>query len=85
MTATHLARRLKAKWFQMHREHCFFLNSKSFKFTLNGDSLVAGLHRYYKKWSNFFKPIDAVDKLQNVLWRVQNLLIPSSLKKDVIL
>ena len=52
---------------------------------------MAGLHRYYKIWNNFFKPIDALycgiggDKVQNVLWRVQNLPISSSLKNAVIL
>ena len=51
---------------------------------------MAGLHRYYKIWNKFFKPIDALncgiggDKVQNVLWRVQNLPISSSLKNDVI-
>ena len=68
-----LARSLKAKWFQMYREHCFALNSKSFKSILIGDPLIAGFHRYYKIWNNFFKPIDALncgkggDKMQNVL------------------
>ena len=91
MTTIPLARPLKAKWFQMHREHCFLLNSKSFKSILIGDSLMAGLHRYSKIWNNFFKPIDALkcgiggDKVQNVLWRVQNLPISSSLKNAVIL
>ena len=75
----------------MHHEHCFLLNSKSFKSILIVDSLIAGLHRYCKIWSNFFKPTDAFncgiggDKEQNVLWRVQNLLISSSLKNAVIL
>ena len=86
MTTIPLALPLKAKWFQIHREHCFLLNSKSFKFILIRDSLMDGLHRYCKIWNNFFKPIDALncgiggDKVQNVLWRVQNLLISSSLK-----
>ena len=51
---------------------------------------MAGLHRHYKIWSNFFKPIDAPncgiggDKVQNVLRPVQNLSI-SSLKNTAIL
>ena len=75
----------------MYREHCFVLNSKSFKFILIGDSLVSGLHRYCKMWNNFFKTTDALnwgmggDKVQNVLWRVQNLPISSSLKNVAIL
>ena len=57
------------------------LNSKSFKSILIWNSLIAGLNRYCKIWSNFFKPIDALnsdigmDKRQNVLWWVQNLPI----------
>ena len=91
MATIPLARPFKAKWFQMHREHCFLLNSKSFKSILIGDSLMAELHRYSKIWNNFFKPIDALNcdiggnKVQNVLWRVQNLPISSSLKNAVIL
>ena len=90
-TTIPLARPLKAKWFQMHRKHCFALNSKNFKSILIGDSLMPGLNRYYKIRNNFFKPIDALncgiggDKVQNVLWRVQNLPISSSLKNAVIL
>ena len=74
MATIPLARPLKAKWFQMHREHCFLLNSNSFKSILIGDSLMAGLYCYCKIWNNFFKPIDALncgiggDKVQNVLW-----------------
>ena len=91
MTTIPLACPLKAKWFQMHREHCFLLNSKSFKSILIGDSFMAGLHRYSKIWNNFFKPIDSLncdiggDKVQNALWRVQNLPMSSSLKNAVIL
>ena len=91
MTTIPLACPLKAKWFQMHCEHCFLLNSKSFKSILTGDSLMAGLHHYCKIWNNFFETIDALncglreDKMQNVLWQVQNLLISSSLKNAVIL
>ena len=85
MTTIPLAHPLKAKWFQMHREHCFLLNSKSVKSILIGDSLMAGLHRYCKIWNNFFKLKDALncgiggDKVQNLLWRVQNLPTSSSL------
>ena len=61
MTAIPLTRPLKAKWFQMHRKHCFLLNSKSFKSILIGDSLMAGLHHYYKIWNNFFEQIDALN------------------------
>ena len=91
MTTIPLARPIKAKWFQVHREYRFLLNSKSFKSILIGDSLMAGLHRYYKIWNNFFKAIDALncgiggDKVQSVLWRVQNFTISSTLKNAVIL
>ena len=51
----------KAKWFQMHREHCFILKSNSFKSILIEDSLIAGLNRYCKIWNNFFKPIVALN------------------------
>ena len=85
-----LARPLKGKESQMHCKHCFVLNSKSFKSILTGDSLIAGLHHYYKIWNNLFKTLDALncgiggDKVQYLLWQVQNLLISSSLKNVVI-
>ena len=52
---------------------------------------MAGLYCYCKIWNNFFKPIDALncgiggDKVQNVLWRGQNLPISLSLKNAFIL
>ena len=64
---------------------------KCFKSILIGDSLIAGLNCYYKIWNDFFKPINALNcgiggyKVQNVLWRVQNLPIYCSLKNVVIL
>ena len=61
MTTIPLARPLKAKWFQMHWEDCFLLNSKSFNSILIGEFLMAGLHHYCKIWNNFFKPIDALN------------------------
>ena len=91
ITTILLACPLKAKWFQMHCKHCLVLNNKSFKSILIGHYLVAGLHRYYKIWNNFFKPIDALNcgigggKVQSVLWRLQNLPISTSLKNAVIL
>ena len=91
MTTIPLAHPLEAKWFQMHCEHCFLLNNKSFKSIFIGDSLMTGLLCYCKIWNNFFKPIDVLncgiggDKVQNVLWLVQNLLINSSLKNAITL
>ena len=62
MTTIPLARPISTKWFQMHCEHCFVSNSKSFKSIFIGDSLIVGLHRYYKIRNNFFKPIDAPNR-----------------------
>ena len=86
-TAIPLARPRKARWFQIHHEDCFILNSKIFKSILIADSLMAGLNRYCMIWNNFFKPIEVLncdirgDKVQNVLWQVQNLPIFFFLKK----
>ena len=47
-----------------------------------GDSLIAGLSRYPNIWRRYFKPLNAIncgiggDRIQNVLWRSNNL--PSS-------
>ena len=75
----------------MYPEHCFILNSKSFKSILIGDSLIAVLNRYFKISRIVFKTIKALNcdiggnHVQNVLWRVQNIDISSSLKNTVIL
>lgn len=60
MATIPLAISLKTKWFQLHREDCFGLNSKSFKSILTGDSLITGLNRLCKIWNNFFKPLNGL-------------------------
>ena len=49
---------------------------------LIGDSIIAGLSRYSNIWNRYCKPSNAIncgiggDRVQNILWRCQNL--PSS-------
>ena len=58
----------------MHREHCLVLTALLLTARASNLSLMTGLHRYYKIWNNFFKPVDALncgiggDKVQNVLY-----------------
>ena len=57
---------------------------------LIGDSIVSGLSRYWKVWSKYFEPLQALnfgiggDRTQNVLWRLQNGKIPKNLEMAII-
>ena len=55
-----------------------------------GDSIVSGLSRYWKVWSKYFEPLQALklaiggDRTQHILWRLQNGEIPKNLQTAVI-
>ena len=56
---------------------------------LLGDSIINGLSRYNKVWKNFFGS-DTMncgiggDKVENILWRAENLNLPSHIKNVII-
>ena len=52
---------------------------------LCGASIVNGFQRYSGVWDSYFSPLKAAnigivgDKVENILWRVEDLELPSSL------
>ena len=58
---------------------------------LLGDSIVACLSRYPNVWNEYLAPINVLNlgnggyRVENVLWRAIDLLLPSSVKNVVIL
>ena len=62
------------------------MNRMKPSFLLIGDSIIYGLSRYKNVWNKYFGFSKTVnlgisgDKTQHVLWRAENLVIPSSVK-----
>ena len=81
----------KSDWVEYHRNHCFKIKDSKPNTLLLGDSIVAGLSRYPNVWNEYFAKINALnlgiggDRVENILWQVINLPLPSSVKNVVIL
>ena len=91
MTTIPSMRSSKTNWLNFHRRHCSSLITNCFKIIIIGDSIAAGLNRYRSVWTKYLEPLKTLncgiggDRVQNVLWRAQNLPVISSLKNVVIL
>ena len=81
----------KSNGLECHRYLCLILNDQFINSLLLGDSIIAGLSRYLKVWWIYFIPLKALnfgigrDRVENVLWRTEHLLIPPSLNNVVVL
>ena len=81
----------KTNWLNFNRHHCSSLITNRFNTTIITDSIAAGLNRYRSVCTKYLKPLKTLnfglgrDRVQNVLWRTQNLRVISSLKNVVIL
>ena len=91
MTAIPSMRFSKINWLNFHRHHCSSLITNCFNTIIIGDSIAAGLNRYGGVCTKYLEPLKTLncgiggDRVQNVLWRSQNLPVISSLKNVVIL
>ena len=71
--------------------YCSSLTTNCFNTIIIGDSVAAGLNRYRSICTKYLEPLKTLncgiggDRVQNVLWRAQNLLVISSLKNVDIL
>ena len=69
----------KTNWLNFHRRHCSSLITNHFKTIIIGDSMAAGLNRYRSIWTKYLEPLKTLncvmggDRVQNVIWRPQNL------------
>ena len=81
----------RTNWLNFNRHHCSSLITNRFNTTIITDSIAAGLNRYRSVCTKYLKPLKTLnfglgrDRVQNVLWRTQNLRVISSLKNVVIL
>ena len=91
MTTIPSMRFSKTSWLNFHCHHCPSLTTNHFKTIVIRDSIVAGLNRYQSVWTKYLEPLKTLncgigsDRVQNVSWQAQNLLVISSLKNVVIL
>ena len=89
MTTIPSMRSSKTNWLNFHRRHCSSLITNCFKTIIIGDSIAAGLNRYQSVWTKYLEPLKTLncgiegDRVQNVFWRAQNLLVISSLKNVI--
>ena len=63
----------------------------NYSILLIGDSIIAGLSRYFNIWKRYFKPLYAIncgisgDSVENILWRCKNLPSCPNLQNTVIM
>ena len=80
----------KFNWLNFHRHHCCSLITNIFKTIIIRDSIIAGLNRCQSVWTKYLEPQKTIiygigsDRVQNVLWRAQNLPVISSLKNAIL-
>ena len=78
-SVTPVPRNRKPGWYEEFKQHNFLLQESPTKVILIGDSLISNLSRYSDVWKNYFSIQDTLnfgiqgDKIQNMLWRLNNL------------
>ena len=74
--------RSKPGWCDLPSQHNILLHRACPKLMLCGDSIISGLSRYDNVWRKYFSKSVNVgsrgDKVENVLWRIQETVIPRS-------
>ena len=90
MTTIPTERFNKLNWFKLHNHHCTVAEKSNATTLLIGDSIKAGLSSYPNVWKKYFLRNSVNfgiggDRVENVLWRSQNLPILPSLNKIIIL
>ena len=83
-------RESKLGWYSPHRSHANSIVRQQAKVVLLGAAIVRNLTRYPSVWSRHLESFNSVtcgiggDRTQNVLWRADNLYLPSSVRVVVI-
>ena len=89
-TTKPLGRDNKAGWYDIHQRHVAMISRRSPRVILCGDSIIAGLARYSEVWGKYFRPLNAIncgiggDRTQHVLWRMENMQLPSTIQFAVL-
>ena len=80
----------KIGWIEMHYYQKELLRKSYASVVVIGDSVVAGLRRYPTVWRNFILQYKTVnlgiggDRIKNVWWRINDILLPKSIRLVVI-
>ena len=91
MTTIPSMRFSKTNWLNFHHHHCSSLITSHFNTIIIRDSIAAGLNRYGSVCKKYLEPLKTLncgiggDRVQNVLWRAQNLPVISGFKNVIIL
>ena len=91
MSCLQPAPRDKPGYYACHRRHVNNATRSQANVIILGDSIAAGLARYPEVWDLHLKPLHAIncgiggDRAQHILWRVDNLSLPSTVSTAVIL
>ena len=81
----------KPRWYAVHRKSIYKMIRQQARVAILGDSIVEGLARYPAVWNDHLKPFNTVNSgigggsIQHLLWRVEHLSIPQSLRVAVLL
>ena len=84
-------RRYNEDWSEHHKKHIQIVGKSNAEVVLLGDSLVFGLNRYKKLWTENFTPLNTLnlalkgDRTQNTLWRLQETKLPPTTRVVVVL
>lgn len=80
----------KAGWYEIHAKQVAMIAKRRPSVLLCGDSIVAGLARYSTVWNKHFRSLNTVncgiggDRTQHVLWRIENMNVPETVRFVVL-
>ena len=80
----------KIGWIKTHCHQKELMRKSYASVVVIGDSIVAGLRRYPTVWRNFILQYKTVnlgiggDRIENVLWRINDIVLPKSIRSVVI-
>ena len=88
VSCTPVKRLLKKNWSELFIYHQIYLSCSTPSTIVIGDSIAAGLARFSGVWHDFFrkalKLCNGGDPTEHVIWRVDNLSFPASIKYVII-
>ena len=83
-------KRSKSGWMETHYHQKELLRKSYASVVVIGDSIVAGLRRYPTVWRDFILRYETInleigrDRLENVLWHINDIVLPKSIRSVVI-
>ena len=86
----YLTTRLQKKYEREHNRQMMMLKKQNPRVILCGDSIMKNFELYPEVWKDYFDPINAIncgiggDRTQHLLWRIQQMDVPSNATFAVI-